>query len=208
MGSLERCSICGDAVLELEGQFEMLQPYYADPAHPAAELAGEVHTTCLTATPQGPVWAGWRIASYLARGYAVTVEAAGWTVLRHVRLKELIAVHRDGASAVASQKDTGLATCDGGGTLIREREANLTLEDTAFIAAVQRDLEQSQHVPLSRIAQHLRIQDRLCWRAVLDDAEYRFSRPLRRYWSSRSFSAIARYRKFLPDVVLNVWKAL
>jgi hypothetical protein len=49
------CSICKLPVLELEGQFEILQGYYAesDVDHPAIEIAGWCHSPCLSSSEHG-----------------------------------------------------------------------------------------------------------------------------------------------------------
>src|SRR5262245_54584477 len=104
---MNSCTICGFPVLELDGQFENLEPYYAESDHPAAELIGECHSSCISNSEYGQTWYEWRIRGYVTgRGYRVAGEIDGWSVLVHSRLAELFALHIDGCSVGAERSRT------------------------------------------------------------------------------------------------------
>jgi hypothetical protein len=196
-------------VLELDGQFEILQPYYAESDDPALEIAGWVHVLCLASSPFRGTWVQWRIGHFTeARGYEIVDDRDGWTILHDRRRGEIVAFHVDGATVDAARAEGQAGRCDGGGYLWVERDSHLTIDDPAFVAAIQLELRAKQRVPLARVVDQLGIRDRLYWPAVLDSGEYVFSRQLRRDWGVRSFSARVRYQKFLPDPVLAVWNTL
>lgn len=209
MGDLENCEVCARPVLELEGQFEILQPYYAESEDPAFKLAGWVHTLCLASSSLGASWARWRTQHFSgARGYEVASEAEGWIVLQDRRRRALIAFHTDGASVAAEHGNATIMPCPGGGCMSVERDAHIAFSDREFVAGIQQELTTARSVPLSRVVDKLEIRDKLQWPAVLESGEYRFSRQLQGDWSPRSFAARVHYRKFLPEVVLSVWNTL
>jgi hypothetical protein len=209
MGKLDDCPMCGKPVLELEGQFELLQSYFTDEDDPATQIFGEVHTTCFAASPHGATWTRWRINHFsTVRGYAPVGARDGWTVLTHPRLREVLGFHDSGASIAANHRDRDLALAEGGGSLLEESESHITLADPEFTRSIQEELLDKNALPLRRITDHLGISDRLYWPDVLTTGKYVFSRQLRREWSPRSFSATVRYLKFLPEVVLEAWRAL
>jgi hypothetical protein len=70
MGRMPSCELCQLPVLELEGQFELLQPYYAPSDEDSASaIVGTCHTTCLAASPHHTKWVEWTVAGFLRRGY-------------------------------------------------------------------------------------------------------------------------------------------
>lgn len=64
MGKLPRCSVCKGSVLELEGQFEVLQPYYSNEPSPAQETAGWCHSSCLVDSPHSATWMKWMLEHF------------------------------------------------------------------------------------------------------------------------------------------------
>ena len=209
MGNLENCEVCDRPVLELEGQFEILQPYYADSSDPAFELAGWVHTPCLVGSPLSAPWVDWRIKHFSgARGYQIASKAEGWTILHDRRRRALFAFHANGASISADRSEAKMTACAGGGCLSVERDSHLTINDREFITTVQQELVIKKSVPLAKIVDKLGIRDRLQWPEVLSSGEYRLTRQLRRDWSPTSFSARLHHKVFLPDIVLAAWRTL
>ena len=91
---MNSCSLCQLPVLELQGQFENLEAYYAEPQHAAAALVGECHSSCIAENIHGRIWHDWRVRGYSTqRGYRIAGEPDGWTVLVHKRHPELFAFH-------------------------------------------------------------------------------------------------------------------
>ena len=86
------CTGCGLPVLELEGQFERMQPHEIENRELPAEQSGWWHTACLIASAAAPVWAAARQHTYrTVRGYELIAEVDGWIVLHHARRRS----HRD-----------------------------------------------------------------------------------------------------------------
>jgi hypothetical protein len=209
MGKLENCGICRAPVLELDGQFELLQPYYVASGDPAPEVLGEVHTHCLATSPHGAAWARWRLRHFTGvRGYEIAGIAEDWTILQDRRRRSLVALRGDGASIAVDRTDAPATSCAGGGCLSLASDYHLSIDDPQFIAVIQHELTSQRRVPLATIVDHLGIRDKLQWPAVLDAGEYVFSRPLRRDWTSTSVSARMHHELFLPQVVLGAWRAL
>jgi hypothetical protein len=208
MGTLEHCPICQQPVLELEGQFEVLQPYYARPGDPELTLFGEVHTVCLAGAPQRASWVHMLLRHFTEdRGYDTAGETDGWTVLCHRRLRESLAVHASGAS-IDVQADAKISACAGGGTINLECDYHLTLPDRESIAALQCELTKHQRIPLARVVESLGIRDKLQWPGILNTGEYVLSRQLRRDWSVTSIAGRMHYQMFVPDPVYALWKRL
>jgi hypothetical protein len=209
MGKLEDCRVCGRPVLELDGQFEVLQPYYAEPGDPALEIAGWLHTPCLAGSEYRQRWVRWRIKHFTeGRGYEISSDVGDWTVLRDRKRRSVLAFHKDGASVASTRSDARVTPCEGGGCIGVERDAHITIEDPEFIASIQQELTTQKQVAIAKVVDQLQIRDRLQWTGVLEAGKYMFSRTLRGDWNRRSFSARAHYQLFLPSVVLATWQIL
>ena len=209
MGELEKCRICRRPVLELEGQFEILQPYYLPPGDPALEISGWLHTTCLANSEHGKAWARQRVNHFTGvRGYEVVHDTDDWTVLIDRRRRALLAFHRDGGSIVAENIEARVTPCDGGGTVEIERDSHLTLDDPAFVASLQQEITKQKRVPLAKVVDHLEIGDRLQWPGILKTGVYVLSKKLRGDWTRRTFSARVHYEEFLPEAVVAAWNSL
>lgn len=67
---LRRCVGCGLPVLELDGQFAMLDSYYLDGGGPLLESSGEWHAACLAASGLSEAWFEARYRNFVqVRGY-------------------------------------------------------------------------------------------------------------------------------------------
>jgi hypothetical protein len=206
------CSICHLPVLEIDGQFENLEPYYADPDHEAAELGGECHSSCISANEHGRTWYEWRVRSYsTGRGYRLVAEEEGWSVLIHTRHPGLLAFHASGFS-VASEPPSrsGHGTPTDGGMLVPvvDQEFNLRLDDVDIVATVKAGLKQQGHYPILSMLSLLGIADRIKWPQALENAAFVFDKKLQRDWGDTDLAMRARYHKFLPELVVPFWKSL
>lgn len=195
--SVLACTICRLPVLELDGQFENLEPYYLVPGEPAAALVGECHSVCLERSPHGPTWYRWRRDGYASgRSYVIAAEGDGWTVLRHRRLRALLAFHELGTSLAA------------GLVLDVDEEFELALDDEAVIAEIKTGLRAVGRFPIARVIEALGIADRMRWPESLQDAVFEHDAALEEDWAPGVVAMRARYKKFLPPVVAAVWRTL
>jgi hypothetical protein len=198
-------------VLELDGQFENLEPYYIAPGEPAAALAGECHSVCLERSPHGPIWFRWRRDGYASgRSYRVALERDGWTVLRHLRSRELLAFHELGTSLGAERTSDGKQpkTWEDGLLLEVDEEFNLSLDDDELIAQIKDGLRASAGFPISGLIDGLGITDRMRWTHTLSGAVFEYDAALEAEWATGAVSMRARYAKYLPSVIAEVWRSL
>ena len=215
--SLHACSICRLPVLELEGQFEFLQPYFTEEFdHPAFELAGECHSTCLARNEHGRTWSEWRVRHFsTGRGYRLVGERGGWSVLVHPRFPEFLAFHVDGSSASGERPGKDRGRIVGAGRIVEgkvlvpfEEEFNLAYDDVALIGELQTQLARDGKYPVVRVLEALGIAGLVRWPQALEGAVFVFQKSLKREWGRRAVAMRVRYANFLPDPVVPFWKQL
>jgi hypothetical protein len=210
MGQFDRCTLCDLPVLELNGQYEALQPYFLDDEteDAALESAGDVHSACLVHSPHRSTWTRARLKHYCSvRSYEVAAEIDGWTVLFMPRLGSTIALHADGPS-LDIEKGARHRAVSGGAVVSFEREWNLSFENQEFVASIQTELVRDKRVLLASIVDELGIRAKLQWPGVLDAGCLRFVKSLRRYWTPTQISAQVCYQEFVPEPVFACWKEL
>ena len=199
-------------MLELQGQFERLSPYYAESGDDpdAFELVGEVHTKCLMDSPHGQRWAQWTIHHFtVVRGYKQRPAADGWIVLGFARTADVMAVHERGATLGMDRGQGNLKKVeDGYRLLVTETETHISLGDRAFVHDVQEQLASDHAVPLAVLVDHLGIRDDLFWPGILEKGAWTFSRALRRDWSPTQVSAGFRYEVQISAAVAIAWNEL
>jgi len=198
-------------VLELDGQFESLQPYFTEETdHPAFKLAGECHSTCLARSEHGHTWSEWRVRHYsTVRGYGLVAEQDGWRVQVHARLGELLAFHVDGSSVGGERPGKHAGRVVEGGVLVPvEEEFNLSCQDVAVIDELQTHLASEGKYPISRVLEALGIAGLQRWPQALEGGMFVFNKSLKREWTRTDIGMRASYAKFLPDPVVPFWKQL
>jgi hypothetical protein len=205
MGKLQTCTICAHPVLELEGQFEVLQPYYTDVAHPALEIAGWCHSACLIKSTHAATWQMWRVDHFMrVRGYVEIGPFGGWRVLRPQRPGRLMAFHSSGCSSRFEINALRLAPQLSGGSLIPLREEmHLEFADRALTDLMKDNLRSKGSISILEVIDGLGISDRVQWPAALLDARFTDSKKLRRDWGTFAVAAIAEYAQFLPDTLAD-----
>ncbi|HEY0191086.1 MAG TPA: hypothetical protein VGC42_08185 [Kofleriaceae bacterium] len=207
MGTIDRCEICDLPVLELRGQFELMQPYFAGLDEEPLELIGEVHTKCLVSSEHRERWVRTSVQHFSGvRGYAIVRTERDWTIMRHARLREVLAFHVSGESIDLPARQIKASPVDGGATIPRESDYHMTIDDREIVAELQRELTAAGKVPLAELVDALGIREKLYWPDILQSGVYAFPRQLRGDWSSTSIAGRMQYRQFIPDVVLEAWQ--
>jgi hypothetical protein len=202
MGRIPSCELCQLPVLELEGQFRILQPYDAKSDHPASEIAGTCHTTCLATSPHHTKWAEWTITSFLRRGYTRGSLMEGWQLLSLTRVDDVVAVHESGCTVGYKGADLKNGKRRDGGLMLPERrEMHYTLDDTELVARWQGQLASTGSIPLESIVQDLGISDRIRWPQALAGGRWMNSRRTRADWGTGHIGAVCEYNVFVPTVV-------
>jgi hypothetical protein len=197
------CVSCGGTVIELDGQFEKLNPMYAVAPVPD-DSAGWWHASCLAASAIGADWYQARLRSYRdVRGYGITAELAAWTVVGHPRTREVIGLGHDGRTlALDELARAKRKPVDGGGVYaVDSAEFNLelarTAEHEALIAAVQQALTTTGSYRVLDLYAALGLADRVQDPIALDRAVFRFERGLRGYFTRHAISARVEYGVFV-----------
>lgn len=196
---LHDCIGCARPVIELRGQFSLLNSYYVNDGVPPIESSGEWHSKCLHESPYGEAWFEARKANYLSvRGYEVTADLGAWVVVRSPRTRETIALSSagDSISLVFGRNRPQLEAA--GAVYKVKEEYNLELSDRAAMAAIQSALTSEGTYPLLSVVSLLGIEDRMVHIEALSDGVLRFDRALKRDWSSFAVSVQVEYGVFVP----------
>lgn len=203
------CTICQLPVLELDGQFENLEPYYAEADDPAAELAGECHSSCISTHEFGHIWHEWRLRNYsTVRGYRVVAEQDGWSVLVHARHAGFLAFHTSGFSVVSEPRTkSGNETIVNDGLLVPiDDEFNLRLDNREIIDELKSGLIRDQKYPIPKVLSMLGIADRIKWPQALGGAVFVLDSKLQREWTSTTLAMRAHYQQFIPAPIVQFWR--
>lgn len=194
------CNGCGACVLEVDGQFENLDSFYLDQDGPPEESAGEWHTSCLLASPYGSAWHDARLKNHtMVRGYQLIASTQEWSVIRHPRTEEVLALSRKG-SFLALTYASGRARKVEGGSIypVSVDEYNLELEDEDVVRTMQEALTSAKTFPVLALFEALGLADRLHHPEALEGSLIHFSRPLQRYWSDHFVSARWDHGVYVP----------
>lgn len=183
------CTACSLPVLELEGQFEVLDSAYW-------------HTACLIRSPQGPLAAEARLRSLVEeRNYVVERELPNWTVVVHAR-GDKVALGATGEmlslSRLGSKKKSRKA--EGGRVFPKIDEGyNLDLKEPGPIDAVRAGFASEGAFPLLELFGLLGVADKVHHPEALDRAIISYIRET----TSRHFITMrVEYGVFVPDELL------
>lgn len=183
------CTGCSLPVLELEGQFELLDGAYW-------------HTACLIASPQGPIAAARRLENFIgSRNYIVERELPNWTVVVHAR-GDKVAFGTTGEmlslSRLGSKKKSRKA--DGGRVFPKVDEGyNLDLKEPGPIDAVRAGFASEGAFPLLELFELLGVGDRIHHREALVRA---IISSIRETVSRHFITMKIEYGVFVPDELL------
>lgn len=192
------CVACRLPVLELRGQFTVLQPYLIEHDVPPPESAGAWHVTCLRLSLVGERWYQARLRSYVEiRGYELLARTGGWSVVRNPRTREVLALGADGDTLAL---DTAPARQIPGGAVHLVTEPSYGLEyDPPVIREVQSGLRATGRFPVRALADRLGIGDRLAHPDLLETAAFRLDAELEPEWTPQFVLAVVDYPVFVPD---------
>jgi hypothetical protein len=198
------CIFCSRVILELDGQFEVLQGYLLDSTS-ANVPAGACHSACLITSRWGPAWAERRaLHQENVLRHELVAQSGGHRVYRDRRNREWVVVAgtgeligwRFGAERSARRSATGRL-------FSIESEFNLELPDMPeVIAEAQAALTQTKGYSLWRCIERLGIADVMRHPEALADGNFVFDRALRSYWSAQAISARVRYAQLVPDDIV------
>lgn len=206
MFKFARCGICERPVLELDGQFEILQPYAVAPDEELQLIAGEVHTKCLVSSELRQDWSRTKLRCGTLQGDEIVEQIDDWTILRDRARQTILALHVDGESIDLPATKCKTSRAPGGVTIELERDYYMQLDDRDLVRELQRELDEAKSVPLAKLVDALALRDTLRWPDVLDTGALTFSRKLLDGWTSWTIGARVTYRRFIPEAVIEGWK--
>jgi hypothetical protein len=191
-------------VLELEGQFEVLQGYLLDSATTGIP-AGVCHSACLLASSWGPAW-GERRALHQEKvlRHELVAQGGGHRVYRDLRNREWVVVAgtgeligwRFGAERSARRSATGWL-------FGIKSEFNLELPGLPeVIAEAQAALTQTRQYSLWRCIERLGIADVMHHPEALAEGAFVFDEALVPDWSAQAISARVHYAQLVPDDIV------
>jgi hypothetical protein len=206
------CAFCSRLVLELEGQFEVLQGYLLEPGSPPDIPDGACHLACLLKSTWGPFW-GERRARHLEQivRRELVAQRDGRRVYRDPRNRNWVAVAATGEMMVwpfgSERKARRVST----GRLISvEQEYNLELppEMRELVAEVQAELTRTKSYPLWRLIEQLGLADVMVHPEALADGKLVYDRSLRGDWSATWLAVRMRYAHLVPEEVIALIEGL
>jgi hypothetical protein len=199
---LQRCPSCELPVLELEGQFEILDSLYTHNGFPPPETSGWWHAPCLATSGAGSVWYEAHLRNFRdVRRYQSVAELLNWTVVREPNRGKLLALGRNGELLDLSRGKRKSARAVDGGCIYPKVEEmfHLELDDMELVQAIQSGLLDTGSFPLLEVLKGLGIGDRIVHPEALEQGSLRLDEELQRGWDMRFVSARAEYGVFVPQ---------
>lgn len=195
------CPSCGLRVLELEGQFSLLDSFYINNGSPPAATVGWWHARCLAESDAAPLWYEARLRNFRdVRRYQTIAEYDQWTVLREPNRAAVFALGRGGQIISLSRGQRKRARATGGGYIYPKIEEmfHFELEDVDLVHAIQEQLLNSGSYPLLEVLNAMEVSDKLVHIEALEHGVFRFDKRLQRDWDARYVSAGVEYGVFVP----------
>lgn len=199
--TLSRCVACGLPVLEIDGQFSMLDSLFIQNGSPPPATAGWWHARCLADSDAGPAWFAARLRNYReVRRFEVVAEPAGWTVLHHPQRGKTLALARHGEQIDLSIGGHRQARAVEGGLIFPrvDDEFHLELEDASIIQAIKDGLVTRGRYPLPAVIAALGIADRVVHPEAIERGVFQLVPALQHHWGEHAVSASVSYGVFIP----------
>lgn len=199
---LPTCVACALPVLELRGQYTLLDSFLIQNGVPPAATAGTYHSTCLATSAAGPAWGKALVRSFVGtRGFEQLAQTAEWTVARNPRTRDTVALGANGVTL--SLGFTGARRTVPGGAVFAVSEREYMLEwDVPLVDGLQRDLRAQGRALVLDLADQLGIRNRLAHPELLVDAAFRLDPALEPDWRPGFVWAPVDYQVFVPDALL------
>lgn len=197
---LRSCRGCGRLVIEIEGQFEVLDSYYMENGVPPKESVGDWHTSCLLKSSYGPAWYEVKLKNFTkVRGNRVIGTTPNWSIVEHPRTHERLAFSQRGELIGLVYPRGRLRKVEGGSVYRHEvREYNLELEDEALIHAIQESLLATKTFPVLALVEAMGLTEVMHHPEALEGSMLHFERAFRREWSPNFVVARWEYGVFVP----------
>lgn len=199
---LGACNACNKCVLEVDGQFELLDSYYLEASGPPAESSGDWHLKCFLQSPYGSAWHDARLRNHVVvRGNRLIADTGQWSIIQHPRTNERLALSRSGQLlSLAFSTEKARQRIEGGSVYrVEEKEYNLRLDETEVIQAMQQSLLSVKTFPVLALFEALGIGDRVHHPEALQGSLIHFERSLKRHWSPTFLAARWEYGVFVPS---------
>lgn len=197
-----RCTGCGLRILELEGQFSVLDSLYISNGSPPEASSGWWHARCLAESDVASVWCEARLRNFRdVRRYHTVAEYALWTVLREPNRGKLLAFGRDGQILSLSRGQRERVRATAGGSIYPKTEERFYFEpeDIELVQTIQQQLVSSGSYPLIDTLKAMGISDKLVHAEALEYGLLRFDERLQPDWDARSVSVGVEYGVFVPS---------
>jgi hypothetical protein len=195
------CPSCGLRVLELEGQFSLLNSFYINNDSPPAETAGWWHARCLAESDVATLWYEARLRNFRdVRRYQTVAEYAQWTVMQEPNRKKLLALGRRGQVLSLSRGRRKRVRVTDGGCIYSKTEEmfHFELGDVDLVHSIQEQLLSYGRYPLLDVLNAVGIADKLIHHEALEHGAFLFDKQLYQDWNIRSTSAGVEYGVFVP----------
>lgn len=195
------CVGCGRAVIQLPGQFALLDSFYlTGEGDPPRESAGNWHIHCLAQTDWGAAWQQLKLNNFVnVRSYRRIAHPGEWTVLQHPRTKEPLALSRSGELlSLLFGKGSKVSARNGFIYEVEKDEYHLELADPEIIKTIQGSLTSRGIFSIPDLFELLDIATRVMHSEALEKGLIHHNAQLQHYWTSTSVSARWSYGVFVP----------
>jgi hypothetical protein len=202
---LSNCISCGLPVVELQGQYAVLDAIYARGSQVPLDSVGRWHPICLATSDVAQVWFEARAKNYREmRRYEVLLETPDWIVLADPQTREPLALGRSGVLLSLAMSGRSRARRVSGGAVypLQFAEFNLELahtdENEQTITAIQDALASDRTYPLPSLMEALGIAHKVMHPEALEHGVFRANRGGPRHWGRYAVAARVEYGVFLP----------
>jgi len=196
---LRNCVACSRSVLELRGQFALLDSFYVDDDCPPLESTGLWHARCLGESSYGEAWFAAKRRNFVSvRRYEEVAVLADCSVLRNRNTRDLIAIEKTGMTLSLSFSSKRPKPVEGGFICMTSEDFNLELDDREVIREVQDALEKSSAFALGSLFERLEISDRIHHPEAMEGSALRYSRDMPGRWEPDFVCGRAEYGVFVP----------
>ncbi len=208
---MEQCFLCGKAVVGLRGESDVLDTAIIDSTDEAlsAEAWGPCHSKCLSLSPWGSKWGGYRLRRRQASSAVMTrIFDPELTVQFNRNNRDVMIMRADGVRWTFGDRDARTVVPEGkqGWSIPLEGEFNLALCNfTPAVVEIQDCLRKKGTYPLTTLIHTLGIEDKILFPLALVGGELHFRSELTQFWTESSISVHITYNCFVPFDIYSAW---